>query len=83
MDTAAPNSFAILARHPGVEPVLFEHREDSRTGPPIGVLQHKRVPCTPEAVSSEKLGRIFLATPADAAMELSPACSRRARKSSI
>jgi len=71
----------LLARHPGVEPVLLEHRQDSEDRPqPIGAPQYKRVPCTPEAVSSEKLDTIFLATPADVSMELAPAMLKAGAK---
>ncbi len=63
----------LLAHHPHVEPVLLEHRQDSQDRPqPIGAKQYKRVPCNPEAVQSEGLGFVFLATPADVSMELAP-----------
>jgi N-acetyl-gamma-glutamyl-phosphate reductase len=58
----------ILERHPRVEPVLLEHREDS--GGPGRV---RRIPCTAEAVRSEGLGVVFLATPPEVSMELAPA----------
>jgi N-acetyl-gamma-glutamyl-phosphate reductase len=64
----------LLDRHPSVEPVLLEHRQDSEDRPqPIHTTQHQRVPCTPEAVKSEQLAVVFLATPADVSMELAPA----------
>ena len=64
----------LLTRHPHVDPVLLEHRHDSQDRPqPIGSNQIKRVPCTAEAVKSERLDVIFLATPADVSMELAPA----------
>ncbi len=64
----------ILKHHGHVEPVLLDHREDgdgakalrNPNGPP-------RFPCTPEAVRSEGIGLVFLATPADVSMELAPA----------
>ena len=64
----------ILSRHGGVEPVLLEHREDGGTGSP---LRHpagpRRLPCNAEAVRSEGLALIFLATPPEVSMELAPA----------
>jgi N-acetyl-gamma-glutamyl-phosphate reductase len=64
----------LLAHHPHVEPVLLEHRRDSEDRPqPIGSKQIQRVPCTAEAVKSERLDVIFLATPTDVSMELAPA----------
>jgi len=64
----------LLDHHPSVKPVLLEHRQDSeeRTQP-IQSKQYPRVPCTPEAVKSEQLAVVFLATPADVSMELAPA----------
>src|SRR5713226_8455539 len=63
----------LLERHPSVELVLLEHRQDSEDRPqPIQSKQHARVPCIPEAVKSEKLAVVFLATPAGVSMELAP-----------
>lgn len=64
----------ILERHPRVEPWLLEHRADSeeRTRP-RGSGGYPRIPSTPEAVRSEKLAVVFLATPAEVSMELAPA----------
>lgn len=63
----------ILERHPGVEPVLLEHREDHHAAPrhrrPRGPQQ---IPCTPEAVRSEGLAVVFLATPPEVSLELTP-----------
>jgi N-acetyl-gamma-glutamyl-phosphate reductase len=65
---------AILSRHPRVEPVLLEHRSDSGDRPmPRGHAGPKRIPSTPEAVRSEKLAAVFLATPAEVSMDLAPA----------
>jgi N-acetyl-gamma-glutamyl-phosphate reductase len=60
----------ILDRHPHLQPVLLEHRKDvedhaKRHG-------HTSVPCTSEAVRGEGLAGVFLATPADVSMELTP-----------
>src|SRR5256885_1468574 len=64
----------LLHRHPSVEPILLEHRQDSEDRPqPIESKQHHRVPCAPDAVKSEHLAVVFLATPADVSMELAPA----------
>jgi N-acetyl-gamma-glutamyl-phosphate reductase len=64
----------LLERHPSVEAVLLEHRQDSEDRPqPIQSKQHHQVPCTAEAVKSEQLAVVFLATPADVSMELAPA----------
>jgi len=63
----------ILSRHSRVEPVLLEHRHD--TGERPAPQRHpgpKRVPSTPEAVRSEKLTAVFLATPAEVSLELAP-----------
>ena len=63
----------LLARHPGVEPVLLEHRADSEDHPrPLASSHSTRVPATPEAVKAAKLALVFLATPADVSMELAP-----------
>jgi N-acetyl-gamma-glutamyl-phosphate reductase len=63
----------ILERHPNAAPVLLEHREESHTGP-----RHRRprktpqFACTPAAVREAALDVVFLATPPEASMELSP-----------
>src|ERR1700738_4306295 len=65
---------AILQRHGSVEPVLLEHRSDAGELPaPRGHAGPKRIPATPEAVRSEKLAAVFLATPAEVSMDLAPA----------
>ncbi len=65
---------SILARHPGVEPVLLEHRSDTSGRPaPRGHAGPRRVACTPEAARSENLAAVFLATPAEVSMDLAPA----------
>ena len=58
----------ILERHPGVRPVLLEHREDAPKH-----KRHMHLPCSPEAVKAEGVAVVFLATPADVSMELAPA----------
>jgi len=63
----------ILERHPHVEPVLMEHRADGGGDARIrGRTPHKPIPCTAEAVQSERLELVFLATPPEVSMELAP-----------
>jgi len=63
----------LLDRHLLVEPVLLEHRQDSEDpSQPLEAKRHARVPCTADAVKSEQLSVVFLATPAEVSMELAP-----------
>lgn len=63
---------ALLTRHPHVEPVLLEHRETDDQVRPLGHPGPRRLACSPETVRSEGVGLVFLATPADVSMELTP-----------
>src|SRR5881628_2941250 len=64
---------AILGRHGRVESVLLEHRGHAGERPmPRGHAGPPRIPFTPEAVKSEKLAAIFLATPAEVSLDLTP-----------
>src|SRR5580704_12502640 len=64
---------AILQRHGAVEPVLLEHRSDAGERPlPRGHGGPMRIPATAEAVRSEKLAAVFLATPAEVSLDLAP-----------
>src|SRR5258708_26345575 len=63
---------ASLSRHPHVEPVLLEHREAEDRPHPLHHPRPRRAPCTTESVSKEGLKAVFLATPAEVSMELSP-----------
>lgn len=64
----------LLAHHPQVDPILLEHRKDSEDRPqPLGASPFRRVPCSPEAVQSEQLAVVFLATPPEVSMDLAPA----------
>jgi N-acetyl-gamma-glutamyl-phosphate reductase len=63
----------ILARHPHVETVLLEHRESDDRPAPLGAAGPRRIPCTPEALRSAGFAAVFLATPADVSMQLTPA----------
>jgi N-acetyl-gamma-glutamyl-phosphate reductase len=63
----------ILDRHPHTEPVLMEHRSDSGAVPlPRGAKRQKTIPCTADAVRGEGLKAVFLATPPEVSMELTP-----------
>jgi N-acetyl-gamma-glutamyl-phosphate reductase len=63
----------ILQRHPKVEPVLLEHREEF-AGPAIRNRKAPaQLPCTPEAVRTHGITAVFLATPPEVSMELAPA----------
>ncbi len=63
----------ILDRHPGVEPVLLEHRADAGGASP---LLHPSgpatLPCDPEIIQAEGVALAFLATPPEVSMELAP-----------
>ena len=64
---------ALLKRHPGVETVLLEHRHDAdHRVEPVGVWQPKRAAATPEAAAAEAIELVFLATPPEVSMELTP-----------
>jgi N-acetyl-gamma-glutamyl-phosphate reductase len=62
----------ILARHGQVEPVLLEHRADTAGHIHRSQRGFRMLPSTPEAVRSEKLAAVFLATPPEVSMELTP-----------
>src|SRR5260221_13487987 len=52
---------------------MLEDRQDAGERPaPRGHSGPKRVPSTPDAVRSEKLAAVFLATPAEVSLELAP-----------
>src|ERR1700723_2855545 len=63
----------ILTRHPHCEPVLLEHRADS--GGEAKLLRKstiKGVPATAESVASAGIKAVFLATPPEVSMDLTP-----------
>ena len=61
----------ILKRHPHVEPVLMDHREEAGGAPAIRrATPPTRTACTGEAVSQHQLAVVFLATPPEVSMEL-------------
>jgi N-acetyl-gamma-glutamyl-phosphate reductase len=71
----------ILQRHPHVEPVLLEHREDAAGHARMrGARDPRQLAATPEAVAEAGLAVVFLATPADVSMELAPAMLRTGAK---
>jgi N-acetyl-gamma-glutamyl-phosphate reductase len=63
----------ILSRHPKIEPVLMDHREDHAPAPIRKAKGPARIACTGEAVSNEKLTVVFLATAPEVSMDLAPA----------
>lgn len=64
----------ILKRHPGVETVLLEHRQDTEhRAEPIGRTPLPRIPATAGAAAAESLALVFLATPPEVSMDLAPA----------
>jgi N-acetyl-gamma-glutamyl-phosphate reductase len=63
----------ILERHPRIQPILLEHREDGAGHPRIRRAPTPRqAACTPEAVRAEGISIVFLATPPEISMELAP-----------
>jgi N-acetyl-gamma-glutamyl-phosphate reductase len=63
----------ILSRHSGVDVALLEHRSDSESRTlPLGTRPPKTVAATPEAIRQEGIELVFLATPADVSIELTP-----------
>ena len=64
---------SLLRRHPHVQPVLMEHRDDAGNQIAEGHGAPRRIPATAEAVRNEGIEIVFLATPADVSMELVPA----------
>jgi len=64
---------AILHRHPGVEPILMEHRSDSEDRPrPSGSSGPRRIGADAATVKSEGIGVVFLCTPPEVSMTLAP-----------
>jgi N-acetyl-gamma-glutamyl-phosphate reductase len=62
----------ILSRHPHVEPVLLEHRDADDRPRPLGHSGPRRVRLTSETARAEGLAAVFLATPAEVSIELTP-----------
>lgn len=64
---------AILERHAHIEPFLLEHRADSQDRPrPRGYQSPLAIACTPDAVAAQRLDIVFLATPPEVSMDLTP-----------
>jgi len=62
----------ILEKHPQVEPVLLEHRDAEDRPQPLGHAGPRREKFTPEAVREAGLAVVFLATPPEVSLELTP-----------
>src|SRR5579875_773305 len=63
----------LLRKHPFIQPVLLEHREDfDETNPIRGGSPLPKVSSTSEAVRGAGIGLVFLATPPEVSMELAP-----------
>jgi N-acetyl-gamma-glutamyl-phosphate reductase len=63
----------ILSRHPGVDVVLLEHRSDSESRPlPLGSRPPKTIQADPEAIGRESLDLVFLGTPPEVSIEITP-----------
>jgi N-acetyl-gamma-glutamyl-phosphate reductase len=62
---------SILKRHPHVEPVLLEHRDDAGSPASIrGAVPPLQLPCDPEVCKKEGVAVVFLATPPEVSMTL-------------
>ncbi len=62
----------ILEKHPHVEPVLLEHRDAEDRPQPMGHPGPRREKFSPEAVRDAGLAVVFLATPPEVSIELTP-----------
>ena len=62
----------ILENHPQVEPVLLEHRDAEDRPQPMGHAGPRREKFSAEAVRDLGLAVVFLATPPEVSMELTP-----------
>lgn len=63
----------ILSRHPGVDPVLLEHRSDGEDRPrPLGSRPPRAIAAEPEAIRREGLELVFLGTPPEVSIEIAP-----------
>src|SRR5580693_821225 len=62
----------ILSRHPHVEPVLLEHRDAEDRPQPLGKSGPRRLKYSPEEASAAGLAAVFLATPPEVSMDLTP-----------
>ncbi len=63
----------LLGRHPHIELFLLEHRSDSEQPlTPLGYQPPKTIEATPDAIHQEGLDLVFLATPPEVSIELTP-----------
>ncbi len=63
----------LLDSHPHAEPVLLQHRDDGAASPIRNQRGPARIACTAEAVRTEGIALVLLATPPEVSMELAPA----------
>ena len=64
----------LLTHHSAIELFLLEHRSDSeQRALPLGHKPPKTIAATPEAIKQEGLDLVFLATPPEVSLELTPA----------
>lgn len=64
---------SLLTHHPHAEPVLLEHREADDKPAPLGHPGPRRLAYSPDAVREAGLAAVFLATPPEVSIELTPA----------
>ena len=62
----------ILEKHPRVEPVLLEHRDAEDRPLPLGHARPRREKFSPETVRAAGIAVVFLATPPEVSLELTP-----------
>ncbi len=63
----------ILDRHPQVQTVMLEHRDNAANSPALRKpAAREHLPCTAEAVHDAGIGFVFLATPPEVSMDLAP-----------
>ncbi len=63
----------LLTRHPHVDLFLLEHRSDSEQRPqPLGHQPPTTIAATVEAIKQEAIDLVFLATPPEVSIELTP-----------
>jgi N-acetyl-gamma-glutamyl-phosphate reductase len=61
----------ILSRHPGVQPLLMEHRQDAEhRAEPLRSNLPTRIPCTAQAAKDNGVQAVLLATPPDVSITL-------------
>jgi N-acetyl-gamma-glutamyl-phosphate reductase len=62
----------ILSHHPHVEPILLEHRDAETRPQPLGQSGPRRLKYSPDEVRAAGIAAVFLATPPEVSMELTP-----------